>query len=169
MELPWSNYLYAVATLAMTFIGFCAIVISLHQTRDGRSPNMKILRQHTRGYIELGFSAVGAAMLAPMLAACGLSASLAWRWSSVIIAVGLTVHVCFVLRRWFFVLAKGQVPMRIWVNQALTGLVVLGLLANSIGFLIEPSAGPVVVAATWRLVMAAAVFFLTYEDFLESA
>jgi VIT1/CCC1 family predicted Fe2+/Mn2+ transporter len=50
MELPWSNYLYAVATLAMTFIGFCAIVISLHQTRNGRSPNITILRQHTRGY-----------------------------------------------------------------------------------------------------------------------
>src|SRR5262249_2474098 len=92
MELPWSSYLYVVATLAMTFVGFCAIVISLHQTRK-KSPNIQILRIHTRGYIELGFSSVGVAMLAPLLAACGLSASLAWRWSSVIIAVALTAHV----------------------------------------------------------------------------
>jgi len=167
MELPWSSYLYVVATLAMTFVGFCAIVISLHQTRK-KSPNIQILRIHTRGYIELGFSSVGVAMLAPLLAACGLSASLAWRWSSVIIAVALTAHVCLVLKR-FFALAKGPVPMRIWVDQAITGLVILALFANSIGFLIEPSAGPVAVAATWRLVLAAAVFLLTYEDFLESA
>jgi hypothetical protein len=25
VELPWSNYLYAAASLAMTFIGFCTI------------------------------------------------------------------------------------------------------------------------------------------------
>jgi hypothetical protein len=32
MELPGSAYLYTLATLAMTFAGFCAIVIVLRQT-----------------------------------------------------------------------------------------------------------------------------------------
>ena len=32
MELPGSAYLYTLATLSMTFAGFCAIVIVLRQT-----------------------------------------------------------------------------------------------------------------------------------------
>jgi hypothetical protein len=47
------------------------------------------------------------------------------------------------------------------------GFVILGLLVNSTGFLFKPSAGPVVIAATWRLALAAVVFMLTYEHFLE--
>jgi hypothetical protein len=168
MELPWSGYLYAVASLAMTFIGFCAIVLSLHQTRDRENAKLKLLRQHTRGYIELGFSSVAAAMLAPMLAACGFSASLAWRLASALIAIGLAVHIWYVLKR-FVALTKWRIPTRIWINSTITGLVILGLLANSAGFLFEPNAGPVVVAATWRLVMAALVFLLTYEDFMSDA
>ena len=166
MELPLSGYLYTLAALAMTFVGFSAIVISLYQT-SGKSPNIKLLRQHARGYIELGLSSVGAAMLAPLLAACGLSALLAWKWSSLVIAIGLTLHVYLVFKR-FFTLAKGRIPMRVWINNVINGLVIVGLLANFSGIVAEPNAAPVAVAATWRLVHATIVFWLTYEDFLES-
>lgn len=168
MELPWSGYLYTVATLAMTFIGFCAIVLSLHATRDKDNLKLKLLRQHTTGYIEIGFSSVVTAMLAPMLAACGLPAPLSWRWSSAIIAGGLAVHVCFTLKR-LATITTWQIPMRVWINSTITGLVVLTLIANSSGLLIEPSAGPIVVAATWRLIHAVVVFLQTYEDFFDSS
>jgi hypothetical protein len=166
MELAWFGYLYTVATLAMTFIGFCAIVLSLHATRDKENRKLKLLRMHTRGYIEIGFSSVVAAMLAPMLAACGLPALLTWRWASAIIAVGLVAHIWYSLKR-FAVITEWRIPMLFWVNSTITGLIVLSLIANSSGFMIEPSAGPVVVAATWRLIHAVDVFLLTYEDFFD--
>ena len=168
MELPWSSYLYVVAALAMTFIGFCAIVLSLHTTGDKENVKLKLLRQHATGYIEIGFSSVLAAMLAPMLTVCGLPASLTWRWSSAAIAVGLAVHVWLTLKR-LAAITAWHIPIRTWINQTITGLVVLSLIANSSGFLIEPSAAPVVVAATWRLVHAVVVFLQTYEDFYDDA
>ncbi len=164
MELSSSGYLYALATLAMTFIGFCAIVISLHRTAD-KSADIRILRQYTRGYIELGFSSVCSAMLAPLLAACGLHEPAVWGWASGLIAIGLTAHVGHVLRR-FSILAKGQVLARIWINQVITMLVVGALALNAAGYPIATSPGPVIVAATWRFVMAMIVFLLTYEQFL---
>ena len=108
---------------------------------------LKVLRFHIRGYIEIGFSSVVAAMLAPMLAACGLSASLTWRWASAIIAVGLVAHILYALKRF---VAIGHIPIHFQFNSTITALIILSLIANSSGFLIEPSAGPVVVAATWR-------------------
>ncbi len=167
MELPGSGYLYTVATLAMTFIGFCAIVISLHATRDKENRKLKLLRRHTRGYIEIGFSAVMAAMVAPMLAACGMPAWLTWRWASAIIAVVFAVHIWYTLTR--FAAITGRIPTHVLVNSTITGLIVLSLLVNSSGFLIEPSAAPVVVAATWRLIHAVEVFLLTHEDYFEDA
>ena len=168
MELPWSNYLYAVASLGMTFVGFCTIVLGLHQTIDKKGSKLNFLRRHMQGYIELGFSSVVIAMLTPMLAACGLSASLAWRWSSALIAVGLVLHVWYALSRMAAITAW-KIPKRFWINSAITGLIVLSLIANALGYFVEPIAGPVVVAATWRLVNAVMVFFLTYEEFIESA
>jgi hypothetical protein len=167
MQLPWSDYLYAVASLAMTFIGFCTIVLGLAQIRDKTNSKLKLLRQHARGYIVLGFSAVAAALLAPMLAACGLSASLAWRLSSAIIAIGSAAQIWYTVKR-FKVLAAGSgIPKRVWINSIISGFVILALLVNSAGVLFEPNAGPVVVAATWRLTLAVVVFMLTYEHFLE--
>lgn len=37
MELPGSGYLYTMATLAMTFVGFCAIVLIFRQSMGAES------------------------------------------------------------------------------------------------------------------------------------
>jgi hypothetical protein len=171
MELPWAGYLYTVASLAMAFVGFCAIVLTLQQITDRKDPKrLKILRQHARGYIELGFSSVGAAMLPPALAACGLSAPLTWRWSSAFIAVGLTFHMGLVFKRFRAIRHSTalEIPVRILIGMVPNGLVVVALVANWTGVLFEPSAGPVVIAATWRLTLAIIVFMMTYEEFLEA-
>ena len=50
MELPGSAYLYTLATLAMTFAGFCAIVIVLRQTTGKDISSFHVVL--TRLYLE---------------------------------------------------------------------------------------------------------------------
>jgi hypothetical protein len=52
MELPGSTYLYTLATLAMTFAGFCAIVIVLRQTTGNYVSGFHLVL--TRLYLEAG-------------------------------------------------------------------------------------------------------------------
>jgi hypothetical protein len=172
MELAGSAYLYAIASLAMALVGFSAIVLTLQQITDRRDPKrLKILRQHARGYIELGFSSVGAAILPSALAACGLSATLTWRWSSAIIALGLTYHVGLVFKRFRTIgrsTGSKKMPPRILIGMVVNILVIIAVLLNATGLLFEPNAAPIIVAATWRFASAVIVFMLTYEEFLET-
>ena len=171
MELAGSAYLYAIASLAMALVGFSAIVLTLQQITDRRDPKrLKILRQHARGYIELGFSSVGVAILPPALAACGLSATLSWRWSSAIIALVLTYHVGLVFKRFRSIgrPTGSRMPPRILIGTVVNTLIIIVVLLNATGLLFEPNAAPIIVAATWRFVSAVIVFMSTYEEFLEA-
>jgi hypothetical protein len=163
MELSGSGYLYTLATLAMTFVGFCAIVLAFRHGMSAKGAEHQ--RHHSHLYIELGFMAAAFAMLAPLLAACGIPHQIAWRVSSAIIAVVLVAHTVFQLRR-FRASNPGRFPKRVWVNSIITVFVILGLLANASGFLMEPGPGPVAIAATWRLAMGVEIFMLTIETFV---
>jgi hypothetical protein len=90
MELPGSAYLYTLATLAMTFAGFCAIVIALRQTTGRDLSGFQIVL--TRLYLESGLFSAAFCMLPPLLAVCGLSATTVWRVSSAIIALVLLCY-----------------------------------------------------------------------------
>jgi hypothetical protein len=164
MELAGSGYLYTLATLAMTFVGFCAIVLVLRQSMGAQSSKFHRYASHV--YIELGLTSAAFAMLAPLLAVCGLPPAAVWRLASAMIAIAIAVHTWFILRQ-FKASRPGPFPARVWVNTTITVLVVLVLLANTAGLLIEPGVGPVAIAATWRLVMGVEVFMLTLEEFLE--
>lgn len=166
MELPGTGYLYTLATLAMTFVGFCAIVLVFRQSMGAQSSKFHRYASHI--YIELGLTSAAFAMLAPLLAACELPHTAVWRVSSAVIAIALVVHTWFILKQ-FKTTRPGPFPARVWVNSTITALVILGLLTNSAAFHIEPGLGPVAIAATWRLIMGVEIFMLTLEEFLERA
>ena len=71
MDLPGSAYLYTLATLSMTFAGFCAIVIVLRQTtgREVSGFHIVLMRLH----LESGLWAAAFCMLPPLLAVCGVA------------------------------------------------------------------------------------------------
>ena len=159
MELPGSGYLYTLAVLAMTFVGFCAIVLAFRHTTKTSQTNVL----HSHIYIELGFSAASFAMLPPLLATFGLSAPVIWRSSSLIIAVILVVQTCFFVVRVLRVTER--LYLRMWVNWGITIILAVILVVNAAGSLFEPQLGPIALAATWRLVHGAEVFMLTFEGF----
>jgi len=163
MELPGSGYLYTLATLAMTFVGFCAVVFVLRQGRPRKRAGFQVL--HSHGYIEIALGSAAAAMLPPLLAVCSVPATAAWQWSSAVVAIGYAAHTWYILAR-FYRITGWRFPVHVWFNCIVTGIVIAVLVANTIGYLITPNVGPIAAAATWRLVMAIEVFFLTLEDFL---
>lgn len=67
MELPGSGFLYTLATLAMTFVGFCAIVLVFRQSMGAQASPFH--RYASYVYIELGLTSAGFAMLPPLRSA----------------------------------------------------------------------------------------------------
>ncbi len=165
MELAGSGYLYTLATLAMTFVGFCAIVLIFRQSMGAESSKFHRYASHV--YIELGFASAAFAMLPPLLAACDLPAATVWRVASALIAIALVAHTWSILKR-FKANRPGPFPARVWTNSTVTGLIILALLANAAAFYMQPNAAPIAIAATWRLVMGIEIFMLTLEEFLEN-
>jgi len=158
MELPGSAYLYALATLAMTFAGFCAIVIGLRQTIGKGISGFHIVL--TRLYLESGLLAAAFAMLPPLLAVCGLDETMTWRAASAAIATTMAGYgVTYPMRRG--AIMAGRVPRTRWMPiVAISAFVIMGLIGNAVGFPYRPSAGPIAVAATWTLGCGAIVFVL---------
>ena len=163
MELPGSSYLYTIAALAMTFVGFTSIVLVFRQNMKA-SP---ITALHSHGYMEHGFSAVAFAILAPLLATFGLSPPVIWRSTSLIIAIVIVGHHCFTVHR--FLQTAGRLPLRFLINSGISVIVIVVLLANAVGSPFDPQLGPVAAAATLRLFIGAEIFMLTFEEFFDDS
>ena len=166
MDLVGSSYLYALATLSMTFAGFSAIVIVLRQTIGQRLSPFHLLV--TRLYIESGFWAAAFSMLPPLLALCGVPADPVWRISSGVIALVLTTYgVTYRMRRRAIV--QESLPSQRWIAIAcVSAAVIVGLVCNVIGVPFRPNPAPVAVAATWTLTCGAIVFVLALARFWET-
>jgi hypothetical protein len=158
MELPGSAYLYTLATLAMTFAGFCAIVIVLRQTTGKRLSGFHLVL--TRLYLESGLFSAAFCMLPPLLALCGLTETTVWRVSSAIIATVLvSFGATYPMRR--AAITAGALASTRWMPiVCLALLVVVALVGNAVGFPYRPTIGPIAVAATWSLGCGATVFVL---------
>jgi len=70
MHLQAAEYFYALAALAMAFVGFTAIVVVLRQGTGKPLSALHLLFTHL--FVELGLMATAFAMLAPTLAVCGI-------------------------------------------------------------------------------------------------
>jgi len=159
MELSGSGYLYTIAALAMTFVGFTSIVLVLRHDMKA-SP---ITALHSHGYMEHGFSAAAFAMLAPLLATFGLSVPVIWRSTSLIIAIVIIGHFWFTVHR--FLRTAGRLPLRFRINYGIQAIIIVALLANAVGSPFDPQLGPVAAAATFRLFIGVEIFMLTFEEF----
>jgi hypothetical protein len=158
MELPGSTYLYALATLAMTFAGFCAIVIVLRQTAGRELSGFHVVL--TRLYLESGLWAAAFAMLAPLLAVCGVPHDTALRLASAIIAAVMLAYGAAYPARRRATMAE-PLPRGRWIPiAAVSTLVMVALIGNAIGIPRAPAVGAIAVAATWTLACGAIVFVL---------
>ena len=163
MELPGSNYLYTISTLSITYAGFAALIVIFRQIIGGRVSNFDVYVIHSilmRSFI-IAFSA----MLPPALALFDLSQSVIWRISSLFAAVllGLFTLTMPAKRR-----AATDRPITKWLYIIIGAqtLITIFLLMMVLGILVEPAAGPFVIAITAILIVAAVTYLLNLNIML---
>jgi hypothetical protein len=162
MELSGSGYLYTLATLAMTFAGFCAIVIVLRQSIGKEIAGFHVVL--TRLYLEAGLWAAAFAMLPALLAICGLPHETACQASSAIIAIVMVTYgATYPARRRAMMVEP--LPRARWMSVAgMSAFVIAGLVGNAVGVPIKPGVGPIAFAATWTLASGATIFVLALNS-----
>jgi hypothetical protein len=139
MELPGSTYLYTLAGISVSFVGFSALVIVLRQTFGGTMSRLEILI--TRIFIQLGFIVAASAMLPNLLSLFSLPQPLIWRVASAAAAApSLLFASTYPARRRA---ASGvQTPAAIWIDVFVLLLAATILICNALGIGYEPGPGP---------------------------
>ena len=145
MELQGATYLFTLAALSVTFVGFSALVIIIRQTLGGQMSQLEILI--TRIFIQLGFMVTAGAMLPPLLALFELPPPLIWRISSLAAAIpSFLFAVTYPARRRA---ASGvPTPLVIWLDVMVLLAAVAVLILNCAGIGIAPGPGPFAAALT---------------------
>ncbi len=87
MEVTGAAYLYTIAEIGITFIGFSAIVMMLRQTSGQSLQRFDILIAHV--YMEFGLIVSVGSLLPPLFSFWGLGPQMVWRVSSVLVGASL--------------------------------------------------------------------------------
>ncbi len=87
MEVTGAAYLYTIAVIGITFIGFSAIVMMLRQTSGQSLQRFDILIAHV--YMEFGLIVSVGSLLPPLFSFWGLGPQMVWRVSSVLVDASL--------------------------------------------------------------------------------
>jgi hypothetical protein len=156
MESSGTSYLYTLAILGMTFIGFSAIVMLLRQTLGG--PLRAFDALFARVYMEFGVAVSIGAMLPPLLMSWDLPSAAVWRLSSGLVGLLLLrTAVTYPARRRA---ATGErTPGYVRVNVGIIYLISVTLLIDAIGVL-QKRAGPTFLAALTAFLIFALVAWL---------
>jgi TM2 domain-containing membrane protein YozV len=130
MPPPESTFLYELATIAASLVGFSALIMTVRQTLGHRFS--KLEAWITRTFVQLGFMITAGALTPPLLALHGLREDLIWPICSTVLgALMLAFGVTYPGRRRA---VSGQ-PVRAFVYLD------LGLLCGSIALLVLNAAG----------------------------
>jgi hypothetical protein len=164
MEAPSSTYLYTIALIAITFVGFTAIVMILRQSLGG--PLSRYDTLVARFFMGWGFSVTFAAMLPPLLGLFEMAQPLSWRIASLalgLLLLALSIGYPLLRRR-----ATGERPSAFVLAQsAAGGVIAIILLVNAAVAL--PHAFPAAIycaVLTFTLAQASGGFIVTLNVIL---
>jgi hypothetical protein len=143
MESPETPYLYTIAILGITFMGFAAIVMLLRQTLGGHMRAFDVL--FARVYMEFAVIVITGAMLPPLLMLWELPTGAVWRLSSGLVGLALLgIALSYPARR--RATTGEPTPRYVRANVTIILLISLTLLIAATGMLHERS-GPAFLAA----------------------
>lgn len=161
-----SDYLFRVATMSLSFVGFSAVVVTLRGALGGQLSERHV--RLVRLYIEGGLLVTALALLPALLSVLRLPDAVTWPVSSAAAATVLTLHLVTQFRRRRRVEPEGFPPWVITV-YAVSIVAVALLWLNVPGIPFSSGAGPYVGALTWALCVFGFIFVRTIELFLHRA
>ena len=157
MELPGSAYLYTLASISVTFVGFSALLLVFRQASERKMTGYESYFMLT--FMQSGFIVAAGALLPPLLALYGLAGATVWRISSVIMAILILAFVVTVPGRRRA--ASGEEPPRyVWTLLVVQLLTVPCLLANAAGRPLGPDVAPYATAISVFLFTAGIAFLI---------
>jgi len=165
MDTSALDYLLRLAALAIAFVAFATIVVTL---RRGLGGDLSALHMFlVRSYIEIQLVVAVLALLPSLLNLFALPGVLIWQISSAVVGtLAPVVLVTFIRRR-----ARAErypTPAREYVVWALSLVAAAGLWLNVAGVGLRPSGGPYAVALTWYLFSTGFVFLRGLGELLFS-
>lgn len=164
MDRGVSDYLYTVAVVAVTFVGFSTVFVTFREALGGTMSKYDVLLIHNILY--LGVTAIVGCLLPPLLALLGAGPDLTVRVSSLTIAVPMLVFNVLYPRSRHAATGRSM-PKRVWVDLGLVYTAAALLVANAAGVIATPS---LAVHALGVTVLLVAIFlaFLFGLDLLPS-
>ncbi len=164
MELFGSNYLLTLATVSITFVGFSTVAVIFRQALGTGLSVFEI--QLIRVFIVSGLMATIFSLIPALLGLLGITPSLAWRVSSLALALVLLFGEISYLRHRSQV-QPGSLPVYIYILFGTSAATILGLLINAIGIVTEPNVGLYALGVTWMLVETMVAFIIALRIFLQ--
>lgn len=155
MELHGSAYLYALAAVSITFVGFSALLLVFRQTIGGRMTRYDAF--FTLSFVQSGFIVAMGAMLPPLLALYSLGEETVWRVSSGVGAVLVLAFVAAFPSRRRRATGRGA-PIYVWILLALQALAGLDLALGAAGVPLGPQSASFAAAMTTMLVSSGVAF-----------
>lgn len=161
-----SDYLLRLASLALSFVGFSSVVVSLRGALGGDIADRHL--RLVRIYIEGGFLVTALALVPTALNFVHVPAAVIWPVSSGIGAFFLSLVLIVQFRRRRSI-EPGPFPL--WVIAIYIGSVamVTALWLNVVPILYPSGAGPYAVALTWALCVFGFIFVRTMGIVLHRA
>jgi hypothetical protein len=158
-----SDYLFRLAALSLSFVGFSAVVVTLRGALGGELSDRHL--RLVRLYIEGGFLVTALALIPTLLNLVHVPDTVVWPLSSAA-AGAIFSFVLLIQFRRRRTIEPGRFPLWVVLIYSLSIVAVAGLWLNVAGIPFPPSAGPYAAALTWALCIFGFVFVRTIELFL---
>jgi uncharacterized protein YybS (DUF2232 family) len=158
-----SDYLFRLASLSLSFVGFSAVVVTLRGALGGELSGRHL--RLVRLYIEGGLLVTALALIPTLLNLLHVPDKVTWPLSSAAAASVFTALLFIQFRRRRTV-EPGRFPVWVVIIYAVSTVLVAGLWLNVVGIPFSPNAGPYAVILTWALCVFGFIFVRTIELFL---
>ena len=158
-----SDYLFRLATLSLSFVGFSSVVVALRGALGGELADRHL--RLVRLYIEGGLMVTALALVPTLLNILHIPDAITWTLSSAAAASIFTFVLLIQFRRRRMV-EPGRFPLWVVVIYAVSIIAVAALWFNVAGIPYPPRVGPYAVVLTWALCIFGFIFVRTIELFL---
>ena len=158
-----SDYLFRLATLSLSFVGFSSVVVAIRSALGGDLSDRHL--RLVRLYIEGGLLVTALALVPTLLNILHIPDTVTWPLSSAAAASILTFVLLIQFRRRRTV-EPGRFPPWVIVIYAVSIIAVAGLWFNVAGIPFPSNVGPYAVVLTWALCIFGFIFVRSIELFL---